>query len=50
LDEDKKIGGKLIVACRDPTTLLDPIEDRSTLLQAVEIRGLTHIIDALAFE
>jgi hypothetical protein len=40
LDERKVIGGKLVVARSDPTTLLDPIEEpRDQVAGAVEIRA-----------
>jgi len=48
LDEGKAVRCKLVVACRDPTTLLDPIEEPlDPVTGAIEIRA--EGIAAIAF-
>jgi hypothetical protein len=50
LDEGKVIGGKLVVACRDPTTLPEPIEEPlDAVAGAVEKRVEADRIVAIAF-
>jgi hypothetical protein len=50
LDEGEVIRGKLVVARRDPTALLDPIEEPlDPVAGAVEIRAEADRIAAIAF-
>jgi hypothetical protein len=49
LDEGKVVGCKLVVACRDPPTSLDPIKEPSDpVTGAVEIRAEADRIVAIA--
>ena len=50
LNEGKVIGGKLVVARRDPTTLLDPIEEPfDPVAGTIKIRAEADRIGAIAF-
>jgi len=50
LDEGEVVGGKPVVARRDPTTLLDPVEEPfDPVASAVEIRAEADRIVAIAF-
>jgi hypothetical protein len=50
LDEGKVVGGKSVVACGDPTTLLDLIEEPfDPVAGTIEIRAEADRVIAIAF-
>lgn len=51
LHEGKAIGGEAVIACGDPTTSLDPIEEPfDPVTGAVRIRAEADWIAAIAFD